>query len=254
MYFSEETTMELEKNFDDIHVKYLNLVQAYTIRQYEDRRAKEYVHHGFLRRVRIIVRCIHNVFELTPPRGAEPPNDEKRSDAQINIQAFVFNAFGCADNLAWVWVREKKLTKADGSLVPENWVGLRKSNSLVRGTFSTEFQEYLNRLDDWFAYLENYRHSLAHRIPLYIPPCGVSEGKRAAYEGLEAQMREALEREDFVKYDRLFAEQEALGEFNPVITHSFEERTKPILFHGQLLSDFLTIDELGRKMLEELNR
>lgn len=229
-------------------------MMQYSKRQYHDPRAQEYVRHGFLRRVTTMARCIHNIFEILPPDRVERPDNAQRSDASINIQAFVFNAFGCTDNLAWVWVQERKITRPDGSPIPDNWIGLRQSNKLVRRSFSTEFQVYLNGLNDWFTHLENFRHSLAHRIPLYIPPYSVTANKKAAYQELGTQATKAFERCDFVEYDRLLAEQEALGEFRPVMTHSFEENAPVVVFHGQLLSDFLTIDELGQKMLEELNR
>ena len=50
------------------------------------------------------------------------------------------------------------------------------------------------------------------------------------------------------------AEQEKLAVFNPIMTHSFEEEAKIVVFHAQLIADFNTIEELGRKMLEELDR
>lgn len=40
--------------------------------------------------------------------------------------------------------------------------------------------------------------------------------------------------------------------FQPMMTHSLMEAQGLVPFHGQLLSDFLTIEELGNKMLEEL--
>jgi len=45
-----------------------------------------------------------------------------------------------------------------------------------------------------------------------------------------------------------------LVEFRPWIQHSFEEKAKPIVFHAQLLADFAMTEELGKKMLLELNR
>jgi hypothetical protein len=38
------------------------------------------------------------------------------------------------------------------------------------------------------------------------------------------------------------------------MTHSRTENAHPIAFHPQLLADFNTVDEFGRKMLEELGR
>jgi hypothetical protein len=39
----------------------------------------------------------------------------------------VFNAFGCLDNLAWIWVHEKELKGQDGNDLKAQWVGLGKS-------------------------------------------------------------------------------------------------------------------------------
>ena len=151
-------------------------------------------------------------------------------------------------------MQETKLTQRDGSPLPESWVGLRVNNKIVRRSFSQEFQDYLKDLDQWFGYLENFRHSLAHRIPLYIPPYGVHKDKEEAYLALNYKKTEAMERLNFAEYDRLFDEQTALGEFKPVMTHSFGEEAEVVPFHPQLLADFLTIEELGKKFLEELDR
>jgi hypothetical protein len=38
------------------------------------------------------------------------------------------------------------------------------------------------------------------------------------------------------------------------MTHSQYESAPAVVFHQQLLQDYLTIDEFGEKMLEELDR
>jgi hypothetical protein len=58
----------------------------------------------------------------------------------------------------------------------------------------------------------------------------------------------------FTEYDRLQEEQKKLGRFRPWITHSRIESANAIAFHPQLIADFNTVDEFGRKMLEELVR
>lgn len=171
----------------------------------------------------------------------------------MNIQAFVFNTFGGIDNLAWIWVLEKGLTKDDGSPIPDIWVGLRKKNKLVRDSFSPEFQECLSKLDNWFDNLNDFRHALAHRVPLYIPPYVVPNDKEAAYQQLNARMTEALNRLDFEEHERLSAEQMTLARFIPCVTHSFEEKVTPVFFHCQMLADFKTIEVLAQKMLTELD-
>jgi hypothetical protein len=66
-------------------------------------------------------------------------------------------------------------------------------------------------------------------------------------------MSEAIKKHDFAGYDRLSVEQMKLGRFRPWVQHSFEENAAPIVFHAQMLADFNTVEELGRKMLDELN-
>jgi hypothetical protein len=129
-------------------------------------------------------------------------------------------------------------------------VGLNRKNTLVRESFSTEFQKYLTGLNDWFDYLEGFRHPLAHRIPLYIPPYIVSEDKDVAYRLLENRR---MTESDVTEYERLSAEQKALATFVPLMMHSFEEKAKPVVFHSQMLIDFVTVEELAKKILEELD-
>ncbi|MBI3452142.1 MAG: hypothetical protein HY057_04790 [Rhodospirillales bacterium] len=170
MHFSEEQIKKIGNELSTIEEKYTGLLIAYGSRNYTNKRAHEYAVHGFSRRLATLKRCIVRVFEILPPDRIDPPAPEDCVDAAIYIQAFVFNVFGCTDNLAWIWVQEKNLTKTDGRPIPNSQVGLRKDNSDVRQSFSPDFQRYLTGLDSWFENLENFRHALAHRIPLYIVP------------------------------------------------------------------------------------
>ncbi len=252
--FSKEQLEKLKEAYSAVSAKYESLLLSYTMRTYENPRANEYAKHGFSRRLKTLVRWIVRVFEIVPPDRIEIPTKDEISDAVIYIQAFVFNAFGCADNLAWIWVKEKGLTKIDGRPFPSSWVGLRSTNKEVRRSFSPDFQTYLHGLAPWFDHLEKFRHALAHRIPFYIPPYTISPDKMEAYQLLGEKIEEANKLYDIAKSKRLSAEQMKLAVFNPIMTHSFEEQSKFVVFHAQLLADFNTIEELGRKMLEELDR
>jgi len=254
MYFSDNDLEELRNGYLAVAGKHQQLTEGYLIRAYKGPRAREYATQGFLRRLKTLVRCIDRIFQILPPDRTDLPTSDELSDAMINLQAFVFNVFGATDNLAWIWVQEKGLVSDDGSPIPGTWVGLREKNKSVRGSFSVEFQEYLKGLNGWFELLEGFRHALAHRIPLYIPPYVVSTDDEAAYRELEDRMAEAITRHDFAEHERLSSEQKALAAFRPHMTHSFEERAAIIVFHPQLLADFNTIEELGQRMLEELDR
>lgn len=165
------------------------------------------------------------------------------------MQAFVANVYGSLDNLAWVWVYERELE------IQRNRVGLRVQNTELRGTLSEAFQLYLISRDEWMEHVIEYRDSLAHRIPLYIPPGVVPPRNLDAYNDLSGRIQEAL----YMKwappeYERLSAEQEKLLIFQPMMTHSVKETTAHFPFHVQMIADFLTVEEFGYKMLEELKR
>lgn len=252
MYFTEKALKDFKREYADITGKQAAQAQAYLGRQYKNARAREFAQHGYLRRVKSMARSITNVFALLPPERTDPPGSDERHDAEINIQAFLFNTFAATDNLAWIWVGEKNITKPDGTELAHSQVGLRKQR--IRKSFSAEFQTYLQTLGPWFGHLEDFRHALAHRIPLYIPPYMIDPKDETAYLDLEAAMNAAMRRADFEQYERHSAAQKKLAFFRPWMTHSFSEKSKHVVFHSQLLADFNTIDELGRKMLEELGR
>jgi hypothetical protein len=171
--------------------------------------------------------------------------------ATIAIQAFVLNVVGCVDNLAWVWVYERSVTASNGAELDRKSVGLWKRE--VQAAMSKEFRAYLDTRKLWFESINNFRDALAHRIPLYIPPYGVEKSKLEEHSRLEDEATAALARGDRVTYDRARDAQRKLGDFRPVITHSFHEQSGVVYFHFQLLSDWATIEELGLKVLEELD-
>lgn len=254
MSFSQDDLKHIDEEYQAVYQKYARLSNAYVYRSYNNARAREFATNGFSRRLKLLIRCIENIFEIVPPDRDDLPSSEELSDVNINLHAFIINVFGCVDNLAWIWVCENNLKKEDGSPIPNEWVGLRSKNTRVRKSFSPNFLGYLDGLVKWFDNLENFRHALAHRIPLYVPPYVITVDKEVAYGNLETLKTEALNRLAFEDYDRLSTEQDALGVFRPFMTHSFVEDAKKVVFHAQIIADFNTIDELGRKMLEELDR
>ena len=226
---------------------------SYDRRRYRFPVSVEYAKHGFLRRLGTLLRCIENTFELLPPnRDDEPPERNVRIDATINIEAFVFNVFGAIDNLAWIWVSEIQLTKSDGSAIPNGWVGLGPKNEYVRKSLPQTLQIYLSSRDVWFQHLENFRHALAHRIPLYIPPYIVSPEREEEWRSLERAIDDAMLRGDAEAEAQLKESQNKLCRFRPWMIHSFSEGSRPVAFHAQLIADFKTLEELALKILPEL--
>jgi hypothetical protein len=254
MYYSDDALKRLAEGYTALSGKLNVLLEKFIPLAVRNPRAREFARQGFPRRLKVMVRCIINVFDQIPPERTELPSRDELTDATINIQSFVFNVFGAVDNLAWVWMAENGQKRGDGTPIPNTHIGLGPQNESVRGTLSQDTQDYLKTLDEWFRHLANLRHALAHRIPLYIPPYVIEAKDERAYHEFETQMAAAGKRGDFNEYDRLSAEQLRLGRFRPWVQHSFEENSNPVVFHAQMLADFNTVDELAHKMLGEFAR
>jgi hypothetical protein len=194
------------------------------------------------------MRCTRIVFDKLPPDRDDLPSEDDRTDSAIALQAFLFNLYGSIDNLAWIWVLEKGVTKTDGSKLSPFKVGLGSKNLEVRASLPVTFRVYLEGLSPWFENLENYRHALAHRIPLYIPPYAVRKSDEQAYRDLVKRLDDAFDRDDYEECERLLSDQEKMVEFSPWIAHSFAEQSVPIAFHPQLLADFNTLVEIAGRM------
>ncbi|WP_315792479.1 MULTISPECIES: hypothetical protein [unclassified Bradyrhizobium] len=248
-FLTPDQIKDVEEKLETLLPKYNELLLKLPSMHFKQEKAAEYFWHGFVRRMGTLVRCVDNVFALIPMDTEHVPDKNVLHDAQINIQSFFANVYGCVDNLAWVWVYEKGLD----SKIRRNSVGLRSKHTEVRSTLSGGFRDYLVHLDPWLDYIIEYRDALAHRIPLYVPPGGVPTRHVDAYNTLERAIREALYvRGDANEYDRLLAEQNKLLVFNPLISHSLTETTAHYAFHVQMVVDFLTVYEIGGKMLDEL--
>jgi hypothetical protein len=221
------------------------IATAYASFPYRTLPGRQYATRGFLRRFNTMHHCIERVFEMLPPEQDGRPADPVLLDVAVYIQAFVMNAFGAVDNLAWIWVNEKSLK------VGKMETGLGPKCVAVRSSFSPEMRDYLAKQDDWFAHIIDFRDALAHRIPLYIPPYIVSEENDAKYEALEVRK---LEANDSDEYDKLCAEQANFVVFEPVMKHALDDNKPPVVFHFQLVQDFLTVEEIAERVVGELGR
>jgi hypothetical protein len=249
-YFSRSQLADIRSKCATIEKRTDNLVLKFTYFPFKNEQARHYGQQGFARRVQVLRRCIENVFKIIPPGTMKVPSKGRLYDAQINIQASLANVYGIIDNLAWIWVYERNLS----NVIPRRHVGLGKQNKTVRSSLSVEFQKHLVSIDGWFDYLADFRHALAHRIPIYIPPGMVLQANVDAYNALTAQMTDALNQTKPGEYELLSKQQSKLLVFQPLIAHSTIETKTPYVFHPQLIADFLTIEELGEKMLQELHR
>ena len=217
--------------------------------QFRNEPAKEFALHRFSRRLGTLVRCIENTFCAIPPKLDGVPTSEQTQDVAIQLQAFIFNVFGCLDNLAWMWVLERNVTKPDGTPLPAAWIGLGPGNEIVRDLLGQELHKVLEGTSDWFKYLEAYRHALAHRIPLYVPPFSIAPDNADRYSDLERSIFDLIVQREKAEAQAQQLERDSLRFFQPCIMHSWTGDARPIYFHSQMLIDFKMI---AAQLLDEL--
>ena len=158
--------------------------------------------------------------------------------------------FGCLDNLAWIWVTERSIKGKNRGQLKKSQIGFRKD--VVQSSFTKDFRSYVDGKSQWLDYLENYRHALAHRIPLYIPPFIITPDKERPFNELETQKEAAARQGDYERYDQLDVEQAKLGRFLPIMTHSiYQNDSAPMWFHSQILADWNTVVQIVDQFLQQ---
>ena len=215
-------------------------------------RAKTMCKHGFMRRSHNIRHCFNRVYEHVP-LTEKRPSQQAIDDAGIYLQAFIFNLFGALDNLAWIWFYETRPRSVKGQLLRAPQIGLGPTYEGFRAGLPPQTLSILQQFDEWFGYLINYRHALAHRIPLYIPPAALYPEDERAWRVKDEEAWKALLSDDVDRHDRLRAEQSLLGEFPGLMMHSFgpdPEDGRPVQFHAQMIADINTLEQIGRAMLD----
>lgn len=252
MPYSPEQLDQLAEEYATWTDRQDTLVTAVLTRAYATGRAKEFATHGLSRRLKTLSHCLDRTFECVPP-AADNPTRAELLDASAFIQTFVINTYGAIDNLAHIWCLDAAVRDERGRVISPGRVGLTPKNEIVRTSLSPQFQAYLATLDDWFAYQEGYRHALAHRIPLYIPPRQLNPAAQAEYQELEAQKTDAFAARDWQRFDALQNALARVGVFEPYIMHSFGEQAPPMRFHAQMVCDLATVVEIGEHVLRELD-
>jgi hypothetical protein len=248
--FTGEQIELLQKGYGTVGQTYFKLMSKSMSVKCSNAKSHEYVLHGFLRRLGTLQRCIENVYSIYPPNRGDIPSRHECVDLAINLQSFVFNVFGCLDNLAWVWAIEKQVRTGAGKPLRPNDISFQKK--LLRETLPADFRDYLTSMEKWFEYIEDYRHALAHRIPLYVVPYTVTPVNEKIYSDLNKKQSAALKRGDYAEYDLLEAEQLKLGKFRPMMAHSHDESPGVVYFHGQMLADWNTVAEISEKFFEAM--
>ncbi len=256
MIYSKDNLTEINKKYAELDVSRNDLLlMLMTFQQrLHDEKAKEYLMQGVARRLTTIYRCIQNIFSLFPPSKSEHLSAEVLTDININLHAFFINIAGVFDNLGWVYVYENALLgKVSEGKIPRKGVGLFCSDTQKH--LSQELSDYLNseRINKWYTdYSKNYRDSLAHRIPLYVPPALLNNAETGEFQIIEDKIQKLnfFKESDRTQYDELRRVQSKIGMASHFLAHSLNEGSRPVYFHAQVLADFATIEEVIKKFIK----
>ena len=256
MPYTEQNLNEIHEQFlliedkdKDLLLKLISLQE--TLKQ---DKAREFLIQGVCRRLKIVARCLKNIFEIFPPDRQDKLTMENLSDITINLHAFFINIAGIFDNLGWVFVLENGLEgKPKNNKLNRHGIGLFNINTQKH--LNTNLVEYLNteKIKSWYEnYSKNYRDALAHRIPLYIPPSILNEGEGRRFKEIENVFKilDISQPVDAEIYDNLITEQRALGDIGTYFAHSMEDNGGPVLIHPQIICDFFTVEETIDKFCE----
>lgn len=245
MSYSAELIQQLEREHSDV-TRALDRLQLTTIKagySLTSPRAKEHLIHGAGRRVKVLRRCLNNVFKLFPPSQTMPLESDDLSEVQVSLHAFVMNLYGVFENLAWTFVIRHSLEDSIGDY--------RRVGMFLRSTqrhLPPELRDYLvkQQMVTWHDdYLKNYRDALAHRIPLYIPPSRFTDADAQRHNAIEHEVLAEIQRCDWERVELLQREQDALGVAYPMFIHSFhdERKAQPVYLHPQMICDIKTVIE-----------
>jgi hypothetical protein len=206
-------------------------------------KAKEYAMHGVGRRLGIIKRCVINIYAIFPLERDSFLDRNELSDIAINLHAFYVNIFGLLDNLAWVYVHE------NGKAATLKKWQINLFGDEIKIFFGSAFREYLSaeRLTEWYDnFLKDFRDSLAHRIPLYVPREALTLVQQEEVADINKRIAEAYKLLDFELISKLQDDADNIGNPCPAFLHAVGE-SKSIFLHAQVITDFKTVEEIVEK-------
>lgn len=218
-------------------------------RKYVDVQAEIYARQGLCRRLGYLDHALLRLHDLYPPNTLNASRYTVR-DVELLLHSFVMNVFGAIDNLAWVWVLERGVKGKKGKpLSPSERVFLGEKSQFVLDSLTPKVKSIIQDAGPWFAEIGNYRHGIAHQIPLYIPRCFREEDLNEL-KNIDHLIEIAIAEGDSKTVLRLNYERAHLGGYGPYMALSGVHRK--ILLHAQTICDLATVVNLGEAMFESL--
>jgi hypothetical protein len=181
--------------------------------------AKRHLRKGLMLRTMMMQRARVTVRDECLDRDQAFPA-RVATDMAIHLNSFYLNLAGSLDNVAWALAFEHRLRP---DLDESDW-----DSRQFCGLFRDEFQEaldgkvdarlsILDRLDEWYDEVREFRDPAAHRIPLAIVPGTLEQGDREEYDRIQAEALELLRDGDVNAWIRKRQEGEGLLGFLPIM-------------------------------------
>ena len=266
-FYTKESLAALDKAIRSISPS-CGIVSDYLFHRFHvEGIAREYINQGFLRRLSTMERCAIQIFRICPPNICKLADPNVSIDIAIFLQSFYIHLYGAFENLARVNVELSGSDLTDGEKRAASFLS-KKINKKTRSSLHPVLLDYhsTERMSTWREHLNDFRHTLAHRIPLYIPSSSIRPEDEEAYRELSAEQEQLLkECAEWVlarprSYETAFHDNQKVDEyrqriaeleqkqsdlefFTPVATHSYSEGGSPIGFHGQVIANWNTLLE-----------
>ena len=249
--YNEAQLSELLDEVEAIPLRATVLVDQILAHTFGTQKAGEVARHGLARRIDSMSHSNVRAFQEVPPNTDRLRSKKRRIEATVHIQSVSINTYGCFDNLAQIWGSERNVVHTNGKPLPPGRIGFSANRTDVRNSLPDELRSEIAKYDEWFLFLEEFRHSTAHNIPPYIPPFTINPKKVDEYNKLEGEANAAANGRDWARYDMLLRDQRKLGKFQPILALSVHAN-RTAYFHPQLLADFSTVEDWSIKILHAL--
>lgn len=250
VFFGNTATGDIEREYETALSEQSRLLELVFDHDFRTQHGKYIAINGFLERIEEMGRCLHKVFDLTPPNDSGIHQSEHCIEAEKNIQAFLFHLIMGLRNLELVWDAEK-----------ENRISLGVTNDtcktgLWRGSISRSYRQSLRNYStqrmNWHYNVVDFHTSLQHRVPFSAHPSRTGSDPSDLHQIFEAAKREALRTGNHDEHALLDSTERLLDKLHSSSTRTARPTPKLVVFHAQLIADLNTVDDLAHNVFEAL--
>jgi len=248
--YSPDQIAELENDLLDWLQRSDKLSDLAVCFPYSNTDARKFATQGLSRRLKYLEHALKRVFEIYPMNASRMDREVVR-EAELLLQAFCMNVFGAIDNLAWVWVTERAVTKEEGRELSHFEVVFDgKKAKILRASLTAKVLTEVEAAEGWFQVLRSYRDGIAHQIPIYIPRL-IDPSMAQQWNEHNRGIEKAILSKAFDQADQLMDELPAIGDYGSLM--ALCDKHSPLMLHPQMICDLATVVNLGEAIFGDLH-